>query len=112
MPLVIVHMKALITNQFVQSTYLFLHIFLTSQPTSLKRFSIFLFFNVQLQDFYHNRRARDSKKWPPAENNRQPTRRAESFRAPGTPRSWQLIQTAPAFSRQSRQGTVGATAGG
>ena len=62
-------------NQFIRLIHLSLHSTLMIRPTSLSCFiSYFCIFFMQLQNFYHRKRARDSRKGPPAENDRRPER--------------------------------------
>ena len=105
-------LKTLITNQFIQPIHLFLRSIQITQFTFLKSFSLYPSrFLCSPKEFLPHGGAQDSKKLLPAWNDRQPRRRSEGLRAPGTPRRWQVTPTAPAFPRQSRRGTARATAG-
>ena len=62
-------------NQFVQLIHLFLHSTLMIRPTFLKNFMLyFCIFFYATTKFLPQKRAQDSRKGPPAENDRRPNR--------------------------------------
>ena len=95
---IILFMKTLIMNQFIQLIQLFPHFILMIRPTFPTYFSPhFLYFYYATLKFLPQRRAHYSRKGPPAENDRRPERGPGALDYPEAARVGEHLQLLPPF---------------
>ena len=109
--LIILHIKAPMTNQSDRSTPQFVHSTLTIQPTFLSYLYIFFFFYATPRFLLQMTCTRHTKGLPTG-NDRRPKGGPEDPTIPRNRRHRRAALTALAFPGVSRQGTAGVTADG